>query len=124
MAEKVLAGLSERAQAYIEGLLDERDELQAQVDSSESVISHLEQVRIELESKVLRLEEQMQTNPGLANALAREVSRSVDLRRAVEQTMVNIGGPGSIQGIPASNAGAVRTVLSEALRKWEADGKI
>lgn len=117
--------LSDRTIAWMEGVQDENEKLRRDNEELEKANQLLQLDNAELQSKVGAARDAAERIAGigagaeLGKSLADEVSRSIDLKRAVEACLVNLGDGNTMGGAPASNVAAARRNLKEALDAWQ-----
>lgn len=118
------ATLRPHALAYVDRVIAERDEAVAQLDLAVDQVTRLAARYSEQESEAKRLRERVQAlqgvGPGasLAEELAREAGRGIELRRAVEETLTLLEGAQNLRTPPTTSVAAAYRKLNEAVTKW------
>lgn len=113
------AALNEQAWAYVERLEDEHATMKRRVREMEVAAEEVETVRQQLLDQLASVRFVKGADAAkLVEELSREVSRSVDLKRAVDSALVNLEAPGTM-GVPQSNVAAARRNLQDGREAWK-----
>lgn len=124
--QEARAALRRRALEYVERVENERDALRNQVALADGLMSRLRTQLADAEAERDRLRERAQAAQGigsgaaLADELAKEAGRSIELRRATEDAINLLNGAGNMVMPALTNVAAAERKLKEAVKKWKA----
>lgn len=131
MSDDARAQLKQAALDYVDSVIQERDDMAAQLaeataardaaerdrDKAMQVASATTQ-RVDEFMKELKSQFHRDSSAGaLVEGMSKQADRFLALRRAAEAALVNLRGAGTTSGIPTTAAAAARRILEDAVKE-------
>lgn len=122
--QEARAALKERALAYVDRMIAERDDAEHQrelaVAMMETAQAERDEALAERDAVREKVNARQMDSSSLMAQVSREVDRSVDMRRAAESALGLISNAKNMIPVASTNVAAAARILDDAVKKWKA----